>query len=206
MAATVTVRLYPLAAEHLLPMAVDAVALCAAIVVWGAVGLTGRAVAVIPLLVFAVLVHVVQMYWVAVRFDDTAITIIRPWRRRRIEWSRVAGLMYSSRSASPTTYRLHLVFRGAEPPFGRYLSNPELMRYATGPVVMTLFRLEDAEPGSSSRAGRCANQIMTELARHGFPPPAPRILQYRSPEFTAEEWMHASAEDMIRRRDEEPEP
>lgn len=207
MAKPVTVRLYPLAAEHLfVPSAVDAGALIVAIVVWAGIGLTDRAVAIIPMLAFVALVHVAQMYWVAVRFDDTAITIIRPWRRRRIEWNLVAGLIYSSRHTGPTSYRLHLVLNGAEPPFGRYLSDAQLMRYAKGPVIMTLLRLEEVESNEPTRAARCQNRVLTELARHGFPAPAPVVLQYRSPEFSHEEWSRAVAEDLIRSRGDEPEP
>jgi Integrase core domain len=79
----VTVRLYPLTAEHVAAMLADAVALVVAIAVWGGVRWTDRAIAVVPLCAFVALVHAVQLYRVAVRFDDTAITITRPWRRRR---------------------------------------------------------------------------------------------------------------------------
>ncbi len=200
----VTVRLYPLTAEHMAAMLADAVAFMVAIVVWGAVGGTDRAIAVVPLFAFVALVHAVQLYRVAVRFDDTAITITRPWRRsRRVEWADVAGLIYSAREVRPTTYRLHLVLKGAEPPYGRYLTDSELARYAKGPVVMTVFQVADNE---SSRSDRCANQVLAELARHGFPAPELFALRYRTPQYTPEEWMRAVAEDLIRSRDNDPEP
>ncbi|MEV4318123.1 hypothetical protein [Actinocrispum sp. NPDC049592] len=191
----VTVRLYPLAAEHVAAMLADAVALVVAIVLWGAVGWTTGAIAVVPLLAFVALVHAVQMYRVAVRFDDTAITIIRPWRRWRVEWADVAGLIYSSREVRPATYRLHLVLKGSEPPYGRYLTDAELARYAKGPVVMTVFQVN-----------RCAERVLDELARHGFPAPELVALRYRSPKYTPEEWMRAVAEDLIRSRGDEPQP
>jgi hypothetical protein len=35
------------------------------------------------------------MAWlVAVRFDHEGMTIIRPWRRRRIAWTQVSGLVW----------------------------------------------------------------------------------------------------------------
>jgi hypothetical protein len=106
-------------------------------------------------------------------------------------------------AAAPATYRLHLVLKSAEPPYGRYLTDAELARYARGPVVMTVFQLADNE---SSRSGRCAKQVLDELARHGFPAPEPFALRYRSPAYTPDEWMRAVAEDMIRSRDHETQP
>jgi hypothetical protein len=68
-------------------------------------------------LVIAVAAHAVQMAWlVAVRFDDAAITIIRPWRRRRIPWDRIAGLIYTQEPTSQPgrdSYRLRLALVSA---------------------------------------------------------------------------------------------
>jgi hypothetical protein len=208
MAKPVTVRLYPLPVEHILmPLLVDVLAFIVFLAVWRlGFGLTDGAVALLPLAALAGLVHLAQMYWLmAVRFDDEAITIVRLWQRRRIEWRQVSGLIYTRQPGlRPYAYRLHLVLKGAEPPFGRYLSDAQLEQYAKGPVVMVVSDL-DTESGSETRAGSCRYRVLAELARHGFPPPEPRVLEFRSPEFTPEEARLAVAEDLIRSRGDEPE-
>jgi hypothetical protein len=204
----VTVRLYRLPTEHfLVPLLVD---LAAFVVFFGAwrlgFGLPDGPVALLPIAALLGAVHLAQLYWLTVvRFDDEAITIVRLWRRTRIEWSRVSGLMYSWQPGwRPYVYRLHLVPKGAEPPFGRHLSDAELERYATGPVIMTLSD-PNPESGSDTRSGRCRDTVFAELTRHGFPPPEPVVLRFRSPDFTPEQARLAEAEDLIRSRGDEPE-
>jgi hypothetical protein len=177
-----TVRLYPLVAEHYLPMLVDFCAITVGIVVVAVVGMP-NALAAVAVLGFAVLVHAVQMAWlVALRFDDTAITIVRPWRRRRIEWSRVAGLVYLA--DTDRTYRLRLVFESdelppeadpdpAEPDVEE--GEPDLVPIVVGPVLMAanIRELEPAPGTPRGRAARCLDQVFEELTRRGFPPPPP---------------------------------
>lgn len=90
---TMTVRLYPLVAEHTFPLLLDAgfftVCFGAWLLIFGN-HFTGAVLALV------VLFHVVQVAWlVAVRFGDDGITIIRPWRRRHVAWSQIAGLIYT---------------------------------------------------------------------------------------------------------------
>jgi hypothetical protein len=195
-AESTTVRLYPLVPEHTLPLLVDAVCLCA--FVPGAIVFGSWLFAVA--FVTAVAAHAAQMAWlVAVRFDDAAITIIRPWRRRRIGWDQIAGLVYTQRFTSqpgPDPYRLRLVLAGDQPPMGRYMGDGELKPYANGPVVMTLY---DITPGSDgSRAGRCQERIYAGLAQHGLTRPKPYPLRFHSAKYTHEEEAFALAADLLR--------
>jgi hypothetical protein len=157
-----TIRLYPLLAEHYLPMLVDFVAIVVAMVVLTVLGVPQNLLSATVILAFAALVHFVQVRrLVALRFDDTGITIIRPWRRRRVEWSRVAGLVYVS--DSERHYRLRLVLDKDAPP------------KKAGPVVMTA-HIDQLKPDLGTprgRAAQCLDEIFAELTRRGFPPPPP---------------------------------
>jgi hypothetical protein len=66
-------------------------------VIWrAALGMSDGFLGSLAVLAIVLGFHALQMAFVFVRFDDTAITIVRPWRgRRRIEWSEVAGLIYT---------------------------------------------------------------------------------------------------------------
>jgi hypothetical protein len=104
---------------------------------------------VLPLLGVAVIAHVVQMaFLVAVRFDGYGITIIRPWRCRRVGWEQVSGLVHTRRLTSgpgPDPYRLRLVLAGREPPYGHYLPDIALERTSRQrPLVMTVATLMPA--------------------------------------------------------------
>lgn len=190
-----TVRLYPLAPEHTLPMFVD-VLIFIALIPGAAFGQWWFFVAAL----IVVAAHAVQMAWlVAVRFDDTAITIVRPWRRRRIPWDRIAGLIYT---AEPTSrrgrdpYRLRLVLTDPPPPAGRYLAGADLAPYAGGPVVMTVY---EPKPGlGGPREQRCRDQIFAELARHGITHPEPYALRLHLAGHTLEEEAYAAASDLLR--------
>jgi hypothetical protein len=189
-----TVRLYPLGYEHTLPMLVDI--LCFAALIPGAVvfGQWWFIVAIVS----AVAVHAAQMVWlVAVRFDDAAITIIRPWRRRRILWDQIAGLVYTQEPTSQRgrdPYRLRLVLKDNQPPMGRFLTGTELEPYAKGPVVMTLY---DVTPGRA-RAARCQERVYAGLEQHGITRPEPYALRFHSAKYTHEEEAYAIAADLLR--------
>jgi hypothetical protein len=150
--------------------------------------------------------HALQMAFVFVRFDDTAITLVRPWRgRRRIEWSQVAGLIYThgfgTDAKARTPYRLRLVLKDNAPPLGRFLTGRELEPYAKGPVVMALSRLEsELHVGSDRRSVRCEKRVYALLAEHGFPTPEPRALAFRSPLYTPDELRRADVADLKRWR------
>jgi hypothetical protein len=203
-ARSTTIRLYPLSGEHTLPMAVDTLVFTIVYGIWLlGLGMADGAWSDLGILAVVVLAHVVQMTWlVAVRFDDTAITIVRPWRRRRIEWTQISGLIYTQdvSSKSRAFHKLRLVLNGHEPPQGRFLTETEVEAYAKGPVVMTL---ADLEPDSWSdnrwirRSVRCQNQVYAELERHGLPKPRPRTLEYRSPKYTPEQTRLAVVTDLI---------
>jgi hypothetical protein len=145
-------------------------------------------------------VHAVQMAWlVAVRFDDGAITVIRPWRRRRVPWDQVAGLIYTREPTSQPgrdPYRLRLVLTGDEPPVGRFLAGTELGPYAKGPVVMTLYDITSG-PGES-RADRCRERVYAGLEQHGVTRPEPYALRFHSVKYTVEEEALATAADLLR--------
>jgi hypothetical protein len=191
-----TVPLYPLGNEHTLPMLVDTVCFIALIPSTAVFGQWWFIVAVLTV----VAVHAVQMAWlVAVRFDDSAITIIRPWRRHRIPWHQIAGLIYTQEPTSQRgrdPYRLRLVLKDNQPPTGRLLTGTELKPYAKGPVVMTLY---DITPGSSgSRADRCRQRVYAGLEQHGITRPEPYPLRFHSVKYTLEEEALAMAADLLR--------
>jgi len=190
-----TVRLYPLVNEHTLPLLVDIVCFIVLVPVTVAFGLSGWVVA----LPAALAAHVVQMTWlVAVRFDDTAITIVRPWRRRRIPWDQVAGLIYTSGGTyhpRRDPYRLRLVLTDRQPPIGRYLSDAELKPYAKGPVVMTLYGPMSGGP----RTVRCRESVFAGLERHGITRPEPYALKFHSVRYTTEEESLAVAADLLKK-------
>jgi hypothetical protein len=191
-----TVRLYPLGNEHTLPLLLDAACFAALMPGTAAFGRWWFIVA----LVTAVAAHVVQMAWlVAVRFDDAAITIIRPWRRRRIPWDQIAGLIYTQEPTSlpgRDPYRLRLVLKDDQPPAGRFLTGTELKPHAKGPVVMTLY---DITPGSGgSRTDRCQERVHSGLEQHGITRPEPYPLRFHSAKYTNEEEALAMAADLLR--------
>jgi hypothetical protein len=191
-----TVRLHPLKYEHTLPMLVDTV--CFAALMAGTVVFGQWWFVVAVAIVLAV--HAIQMAWlVAVRFDDASITIIRPWRRRRVRWDQVAGVIYTREATSQPgrdPYRLRLVLTDDQPPAGRFLTGTELGPYAKGPVVMTLY---DITPGSGeSRADRCQEQVYAGLEQHGVTRPEPYALRFHSVKYTVEEEALAIAADLLR--------
>jgi hypothetical protein len=197
MAKPAKVRLYPLYFEQTLLVLVD---LFAWMVVYGvlriAVGMSDWP-AGFAAIGAAALTHLAQMAVAAVRFDDTAITITRPWRRRRVEWSRIAGLIYTEVGSGRAgrAYWLRLVLKGTEPPVGKYLTQSDLRPSATGPVVMRVAALEE-ESEITSRSMRCRDRIGVELARHGFPLPE-RSWVFRSPDYTDREADIAAAINAI---------
>jgi hypothetical protein len=211
---SVTVRLYPLSAEHTLPMVVDLGVFTVASGIWFGAGLTDRAWAVLPLFCVTALAHVIQMaLFVNVRFDDAGITITRPWRRRRFDWAQVAGLVVTRRNtATPGSnpYMLRLVLTGHEPPYGRYLTESEQERYVrVAPVVMRTDELmRGPGPGGSRgwRAAECRERVLAELERHGLPRPSPRELEFRIRGQDPEQAERAIAADFIRQRDAARDP
>ena len=115
------VSLRQLSGENTLPMGVDTVAFIITMLVM--MSETVNAVAgILAAFAVAAVVHAVQMTWlVYVQFDDTAITIVRPWRRRRVEWRHIAGLVYTELGppggvSGSGSYRLRLVLTDNEPP------------------------------------------------------------------------------------------
>ncbi|HEX3786684.1 MAG TPA: hypothetical protein VHW44_02380 [Pseudonocardiaceae bacterium] len=205
MAKPTTVRLSALVGEHVLPMVLDLVyfVVLYAVLVLG-FGLRDTGGSTFLILLSVVLVHVIQLRWfVAVRFDDDGLTIIRPWSRRRVEWSQIGGLIYTQDRSTQArgALKLRLVLKGDEPPFGRYLTQSQIALHARGPVVMTPTNL-DSDPTAPTRSGRCQYQVYTELARHGFPKPPPQRLVFRSSEYTPEEASRAAAADLLAQRDE----
>jgi hypothetical protein len=205
----VTVRLYPLYFEHLLPGAVDVVFFGIAYLAWDSAGLPDNGWAVLPLFGVAVVAHVIQMaLFVKVRFDDVGITIIRPWRRRRVAWKQVTGLVYTrelSSTPGPDLHWLRLVLTGLEPPYGRYLTDSQRERYARrGPAVMTVDTLTpDPDSGGrlNHRAAQCQDRVLTELERHGLTRPAPRVLAFQIRGEDPEQADLAIAADYLRMRD-----
>lgn len=204
--APVTVRLFPMTEEHTLPFLVDIVFFFVVFLVWAIAGGPVNFGSVFVMLVLAVLVHLAQMRWlVADRFDDSGVTLIRTWRRRHVPWSQVSGLVYThqvvptwpNRTRAP--YRLRLVLKDNEPPVGRYLTNGELEKYATGPIVLAMGDpADDWKLDRDDRQLRCANRVYAELERHGFPKPPPSVLKFRTPPYTQEQVDRAAAIDMLR--------
>jgi hypothetical protein len=205
----VTIRLYPLHAEHVLPLLGDLVAFAVAYGFWLGAGLGDSGWALVPLALAAALAHVIQMaLFMKVRFDDAGITIIRPWRRRRFGWARVAGLVITVRytgQPGPDLVMLRLVLTGHEPPYGKYLTVSEKERYARGaPVVMRMDALRP-EPGrrgyAGDRSAQCQERVLAELERRGLPRPEPEALAFRIRGQDPEEARRAIAADYLRRRD-----
>jgi hypothetical protein len=116
----VTIRLYPLHAEHVLPVPGDLVASGVAYGFWIGAGLGDSGWALVPLAVVAACAHVIQMaLFMKVRLDDAGVTLIRPWRRRRFDWTQIAGLVFTVRytgQPGPDLVMLRLVLTGHEPP------------------------------------------------------------------------------------------
>jgi hypothetical protein len=203
---SVTVRLYPIAEEHTLPLLVDIGFFFVAFLVWTAAGGPVSAGSVFLLLVLTALVHVVQMWWlVADRFDESGVTIVRTWRRRHVPWSQISGLVYTHKVEptwtqwGKTPYRLRLVLKDNAPPVGRFLTDAQLERFATGPILMAVKDpADDWRLGDDNRELRCARQVYAELERHGFPAPPPKILKFRTPRYTPEEVDRAAVIDMMK--------
>ncbi|WP_435127322.1 hypothetical protein [Actinacidiphila sp. bgisy144] len=194
-----TVRLSPLIEEHSRALGVD---LGYFVVVYAAVVFpTGTDVR--GWWAFAVLGSVVVFHWLQMRFlvklvfDERGVTIQRVLRRRRFAWTDIAGLVYSERGSgmpnAPSTYRLRLVLRGQEPPLGRFLTQVQRQDYCSGPVLMALATLDD---DGESKGGHRRRRVLEELARHGFPAPAPRPWEFRTPRFSARAVTAAVAMDL----------
>jgi len=188
--------------EHSLPMLVDLLFLAVAGAVWtlAAGPLSGGSV--VAVLGLTVLFHLAQVWWLVVdRFDDSGVTIVRPWRRRHVPWARIGGLVHTrgSDAGARAPYRLRLVLADNEPPVGRYLTPAERQRYATGPVLMSTYDVSpDPDGEGDRRARRCAERIYAELERHGFPRPEPRTLDFRLPRYTPEEVTRAAAIGLLK--------
>ena len=181
-----TVRLSPLAEEHVLPLLVDLgfFAVLGGALTFG-VG-EPRGAGAVGLVALVVAFHFAQVRaLVTLRFDDEGVTVVRPWRRRRVAWKDVAGLVYTTGGGTGmsgrTYYRLRVVLKGQEPPLGRYMTDRQLMPYAGGPVLMTLSNLD---PGQEGRAAERRDQVFAELERYGFPRPAPTAMEFRLPGFS----------------------
>jgi hypothetical protein len=199
---SVTVRLFPIWTEHVLPLLVDLVFFCVLLVVWTvAVGVV-YGISVVAVLGLVVLFHLAQVWWLVVdRFDDTGVTIVRPWRRQHVPWARIGGLVYTQgvESRGRAAYKLRLILKDNEPPLGRYLIPAELERFATGPVLMSMSDLEqDLHVGDDNREVRCAQRVYAELERRGFPKPPPRTLEFRLPGYTPQEVTRAAAIDLLK--------
>jgi hypothetical protein len=199
---SVTVRLFPIVNEHMTALIVDVAFFLVLLVVWStAIGAVHGA-SLIVVLGLVALFHFVQVWWLVVdRFDDTGVTIIRPWRRQHVPWTRISGLVYTQGVQSQTRapYKLRLVLKDNEPPLGRYLTRAELERFATGPVLMSMYDMEqDLHLGDDNRGVQCAQRVYAELERHGFPKPPPHTLDFRTPRYTSEEVNRAAAMDLLK--------
>ncbi|SDN40724.1 PH domain-containing protein [Actinacidiphila guanduensis] len=130
-------------------------------------------------------------------FDERGVTIQRVVRRRRFAWADIAGLVYSERRSGvvngPPTYHLRLVLRGQEPPLGRFLTQVQRQDYCNGPVLMALATLDD---DGESKGDHQRRRVLEELARHGFPAPAARPWEFRTPRFSARAVTAAVAMDL----------
>jgi hypothetical protein len=173
--------------------------------IWrAALGMSDGFLGTFAILVAVLAFHALQMAFVSVQFDDNAITIVRPWRgRRSIEWTQIAGLVYTrgADSTARAPYRLRLVLKDNAPPLGRFLTGRELEPYANGPVVMTLSDLEtELHVGSDRPSVRCEQRIYALLAEHKFPKPEPKALAFRSPLYTPDELRLADVADLKRWR------
>ena len=202
-----TVWLYPLGPEHTLPMMFDVLFFAVIYGIWlVGLGMSDGFLSTVAIIAAVLAFHALQMVFVTVQFDDTAITIVRPWRgHRRIEWSQVAGLIYTdsvdtgSRARGP--FRLRLVLKDNAPPLGRFLTGRELEPYAKGPVVMALGDLEsELHVGSDRPSVRCEKRVYALLAEHGLPTPEPRALAFRTPLYTPDELRRADVADLKRWR------
>jgi hypothetical protein len=131
--------------------------------------------------------HRLQMrFLVKSRFDDDGVTVVRVLRRRRFAWADIAGLVYgeggSSTANSPSTYELRLVPRGQEPPLGKLLTQVQRQDHCGSPVLMAPATLDD---DGETKGDHRRRLVLEELAAHGFPPPAPRPWEFRTPRFSA---------------------
>lgn len=195
-----TVRLSPLIEEHSLPFLVDMLFFFVldGVLTFG-FGVTARGTGAVAGIALVVAFHFVQVRTlVTLRFDDEGVTVVRPWRRRRVAWKDVAGLVYAPGPAGGSArspYRLRLVLRGQEPPLGRYMSDSQLATYAGGPVLMARSRLDPDDP--DSKAGQCRARVFEELERHGFPQPELRSLEFRFPGFSPLALRSAVAADLV---------
>jgi hypothetical protein len=124
-------------------------------------------------------VQVTWLLWLG--FDDTGITIVRPWRRHRVEWSDIAGLAqtYRGYSMGGGLYVIGLVLTDNEPPLGHFATWKEL----TGPVLMKVGR----EFKPDTRAGRCEDQIYAELEKRGLRRAKRSSVVYWSKKYSPEE-------------------
>jgi hypothetical protein len=194
-----TVRLSPLIEEHSRALGVD----LGYFVVVYAVVVFSTGADVRGWWAFALLGSVVVFHWLQMRFlvklvfDERGVTIQRVVRRRRFAWTDIAGLVYSERGSgmpnTPSAYHLRLVLRGQEPPLGRFLTQVQRQDYCNGPVLMALASLDD---DGESKGDHQRRRVLEELARHGFPAPAPRPWEFRTPRFSARAVTAAVAMDL----------
>jgi hypothetical protein len=172
MARPTIIRLAPLGAEHRVPAAA---ALGVLVCLGAAATAAGGGVLLLVAVLVAAVFYAVEMVWlVALWFDDDAITIVRPWRRQRIAWSQVAGLIYTrvSSGRGPRQYRLRLVLADGAPPPGVHLTDGD-QPYGRGPVLFTTRTLELQD------ANACRSAVYAELERRGFQRPEPFPLRYQ---------------------------
>ncbi|MEW1865266.1 hypothetical protein AB0399_33615 [Streptomyces sp. NPDC088194] len=194
-----TVRLSPLLEEHSRALGVD---LGYFVVVYAVVAFSTHT-DVRGWWALAVLGSVVVFHWLQMRFlvklvfDDQGVTIQRVVRRRRFAWAGIAGLVYSERGSgtanTPSTYQLRLVLRGQEPPLGRFLTQVQRQDYCGGPVLMAPATLDD---DGESKGDHQRRLVLKELEEHGFPPPAMKPWEFRTPRFSARALTAAVAMDL----------
>jgi hypothetical protein len=179
------ISLRPLPSEHDLPLMVDFGIMLVVGVPLTATGLGADLITLIALVV-AVAAHLVQVTWLLwLGFDDTGITIVRPWRRHRVEWSDIVGLAQTVRlpSSGGSLYVVRLVLTDPESPPGRFPPWEERQHSRTGPVLMKVGK----EFKPDTRAGRCEDQIYTELEKRGLRRPTQRGFEYWSKKYSPEE-------------------
>lgn len=180
----VTVRLYPLPWEHWRLQGLDYLVLVAAVIIFEVTTQLGVTQAVLAGLGVAVVAHAIAMLLAADRFDAAGITIIRPWRRRRVAWSEIGGLVYVSRKAATgganeggvagkpqTMYLLRLVLAAEAARMDEY--NAKLFR---GPVVMITSRLPAGlqtsnYPGRRLLTAQREERVLALLEQYGLARP-----------------------------------
>lgn len=179
------ISLRPLTSEHDIPLVLD---LGILLMVEFALLPTSLGVNLVQFIGLAVGVaaHLVQVTWLLwLGFDDTGITIVRPWRRHRVEWSDIAGLAqtYRGYSMGGGLYVIRLVRTDNEPPLQYGVPKEYLRRTLSGPVLMKV----GTEFKPDTRAGRCEDQIFAELEKRGLRRPERSSITYWSKKYSPEE-------------------